>query len=211
MLDFSQASLDSHVTSYCKWGGGWGRPRRKAETKGKQEQQLSKPSKVQCFLLGNETESIFLLRLSSFPTERERKLKAHADLARPLNVTQHLIDYKETTMGTDGAHKADAELKSKERGTILLLTIRHQGGRADDMAVQMTKKSFTRETSDWTASGWHGRTPQGRFHATGNATHSGFPGVWNRHTRLSQKEISKKSEVVKATEYQKASYTGKAF
>lgn len=207
MLDFSQASLESHVTSYCKWGGGWGRPRRKAEKKGKQGQPLSKPSKVRWFLLGNETEFILLLRLSSFPTERERKLKAHADLARPLNVTQHLIYYKETTMGTDGAHKADAELESKERGTILLLTIRHQGGSADDVE----KKSFTRETGNWTTSGWHGWTLQGRFHATGNATHSGFPGVWNGHTRLSQKEISKKSEVVKATEYQKASYTGKAF
>lgn len=55
-------------------------------------------------------------------------------------------------MGTDGAHKADAELESKERGTILLLTIRHQGGSADDVE----KKSFTRETGDWTTSGWHG-------------------------------------------------------
>ena len=75
----------------------------------------------------------------------------------------------------------------------------------------MEKKSFTRETSDWTKSGRHGGTPQGCFHAMGNATHSGFPGVWNGRTWSSQKEISKKSEVIKATEYQKAYYTGKAF
>lgn len=53
--------------------------------------------------------------LSGFPTQRERKPKAHADLARSLNVSQRLIYYKETTMRTDGEHKADAELKSKQR------------------------------------------------------------------------------------------------
>lgn len=88
-------------------------PGRKAKRKRKQERNRAALRRESGFCLATRQNLYFLLRLSSFPTERERKLKAHADLARPLNVTQHLIYYKETTMRTDGAHKADAELKSK--------------------------------------------------------------------------------------------------
>lgn len=145
--------------------------------------------------------------LSGFPTQRERKPKAHADLARSLNVSQRLIYYKETTMRTDGEHKADAELKSKQRWTILQLTISKRGGSADAVG----KKSLTRETSDWAKSGSQEGTPQGCPPAMWNDIPSGFPGLQNGHTGSSQMGSSKKSEVVKATKYQKTYYTRKAF
>lgn len=150
--------------------------------------------------------------LSGFPTQRERKPKAHADLARSLNVSQRLIYYKETTMRTDGEHKADAELKSKQRWTILQLTIRKRGGSGGGSADAVGKKSLTRETSDWAKSGSQEGTPQGCPPAMWNDIPSGFPGlVQNGHTWSSQMESSKKSEVVKATKYQKTYYTRKAF
>lgn len=70
----------------------------KVKRKQMKEKHFHRFSKVKWFLSGNKPPFTFLLRVSETFLIRDRKLQAHENLTVSLNVTPHLIYYKETTM-----------------------------------------------------------------------------------------------------------------
>lgn len=122
-------------------GLGWRQGRRQREKELKTTSpQFYRFSKAEQFLPASETRLYVSSLVEETSPPRDRKLEARA-----LNGIQHLNIFPRNHQREQmGQHKADADLKSKERWTILQLT-REWGGGTDNMA----KEPFTLERSYW--------------------------------------------------------------